>query len=124
MLTVGVSTLSQESLENASSNLTLPVGWRDNIDGSSPTNSTQPSRNISVGDAQIFCSGTKYRNNLKSDSCLHALIQIPNDPTNLRFSMRGLSRQYDVALPARWISRECLLPTSSKGFQGRERAKR
>lgn len=37
-------------------------------------------------------------------SCLDALDQIPNDATNLRFSIRSLSRQYDVALPARWIS--------------------
>lgn len=117
VLTTRVSSLrsnADSSPHNLSVNLALPTEWRENT--SLATGFRDSPSNRSVGAAQIICSGTRYRNNLRPASCLHALSQIPTDTKDLRFSMRSLLRRYDVGLPTRWISCKWSSLIRSKSF--------
>ena len=60
--------------------------------------------NLTVNPA-IRCDGGSYKRDLRTASCLDALLTIPNDPTPITFGTRG-SGVFDVPLPHRWISGE------------------
>ena len=109
LLTSGVFPLpsqSQPSLQSPRLELTLPTRLRDNLNLSASANFTTPFFKVPNHASQVHCDGEQYRKDLIAVSCLDALSQIPQDSSNVRFSMRG-GGLYDVALPSRWISCEC-----------------
>jgi len=101
-------------LQSITSNLALSIGLSNQFNLSiSPEFPT--SRNLSVSSLatqSVNCNGTKYRSDLRVDSCLNALNHIPRDPQEIRFSQRGFGH-YEVALPSRWISCKCTCCSSS-----------
>lgn len=59
----------------------------------------------------INCNGRTYRQDLAVKSCRNAVNRIPHDRRNMLFGLR-IGQKYNVALPARFISRECGAATS------------
>ena len=57
---------------------------------------------------EIRCDGTKYKDNLKWESCIDAANTIPRTTDVQTFQQRGPGRTPDVHLPWRWISGLCL----------------
>ena len=54
----------------------------------------------------ISCDGRRYRHDLAVKSCRNAVDRIPShDSRNFLFGLR-IGQKYNVALPARFISRE------------------
>lgn len=108
---------SEPSSQSITSNLALPIGLSSHVDLSLSSGFPPTPTNLSVSPLatqNVRCNGTEYRSNLRADSCMNVLTQVPRDPRPVRFSRRG-GGNYDVGLPARWISRECLYCISPPG---------
>jgi len=107
----------EPSPQSITSNLALPIGLSNQFNRSiSPEFSTSTNLSASsLATQSVHCNGTQYRSNLRADSCMNALSQIPRDPRKIRFSQRGFGH-YEVALPARWISCKCSCCSSSPVF--------
>lgn len=72
-----------------------------------PNNATVPTT-MSATRCDVFCSGEKYRKDLRGESCRDAVRQIPNIAQKQRFAIRG-GGSYDVGLPARFMSGKFLV---------------
>jgi len=117
VLPSGVSAIPSQpepSPQSITSNLALPIGLSNQFNLSiSPEFPTSTNLSVSsLATQSVNCNGTKYRSDLRVDSCLNALNQIPRDPREIRFSQRGFGH-YEVALPSRWISCKCTCCFSS-----------
>ena len=102
-MVAALSTVLSQPIE---SSLNLPIA--SSGPGSLLSNATLSSfaQNLSVVPA-VHCDGAIYKRDLRTASCLDALLTIPTDNDPLTFGTRG-SGIFDVPLPHRWISGEIL----------------
>lgn len=117
------TSLAMLSPSDTSHNLVLdlinPTNWSSNL--SLPSYDTAITyRNSTLSLPTVLCDGETYKSNLLSASCLDAFHTIPSNVEELSFGDRE-DGDFDVPLPYRWVSCECLdsfsvsLPCSSRG---------
>ena len=104
-----VSSLRQQldrSLQSSQLNLTVPIELPANATLSVSTNLTNSSGQWLGNAPQVECNGDQYMRNLRERSCLDAIQQIPDDPSNWAFSKHRFPMTLDIGLPQRFISCE------------------
>ena len=113
---IGTATLAQQvsslrqqlgqTLQSSQFNLTLPIGLPANATLSVSANLTNSSVQWLGNAPQVECNGDQYKRDLRELSCLDAIQQIPDDPSNWAFSKQRFPMTLDIGLPQRFISCE------------------